>query len=121
MPENGDRSSREEALAELRSAERLIVVTHENPDGDALGSLIAMQEILVALGKDSLMFIDSGEFPLPHEYRFFPLSDLVRIPPDYIAERTIVFLDRGTLERNPAEALRRPGAQILNIGHHPDN
>ena len=36
----------EQMLAELRSARRPIVVTHENPDGDALGSLIAMQGIL---------------------------------------------------------------------------
>ena len=37
-------------LEELRAADKLIVVTHENPDGDALGSLIAMQEILTAPG-----------------------------------------------------------------------
>jgi bifunctional oligoribonuclease and PAP phosphatase NrnA len=121
MPENGDRSSREEALAELRNAERLTVVTHENPDGDALGSLIAMQEILTALGKDCVMFMDPDEFPLPHEYRFLPLSGLVSVPPDDIEERTIVFLDCGNLERNPAEAFRRPGAHILNIDHHHDN
>ena len=56
MAENGDRSSRDTVLEELRKARKLIVVTHENPDGDALGSLIAMQEILATLGKDSLMF-----------------------------------------------------------------
>jgi phosphoesterase RecJ-like protein len=121
MAENGDRSSRAQVLTELRGAEKLIVVTHENPDGDALGSLIAMQDILTALGKESLMFIDSGEFPLPHEYRFLPLSGLVSSPPDDLDERTIVFLDCGNLERNPAEALRKPGAHILNIDHHHDN
>ena len=40
-----------QVLDELRSAEKLIVVTHENPDGDALGSLIAMQGILDALAR----------------------------------------------------------------------
>jgi phosphoesterase RecJ-like protein len=121
MAENGSRSSREEVLAELRDAPKLIVVTHENVDGDALGSLIATQEILAALGKDTVMFIDSGEFPLPHEYRFLPLPGLVSAPPDDLDERTIVFLDCGNLERNPAEALQRPGAHILNIDHHHDN
>jgi bifunctional oligoribonuclease and PAP phosphatase NrnA len=121
MAENGNRSSRDQVLAELGAARKLIVVTHENPDGDALGSLIAMQEILTALGKDCVMFIDAAEFPLPHEYRFFPLPDLVSVPPVDLDERTTVFLDCGNLERNPAEALRQPGAHILNIDHHHDN
>ncbi len=121
MPENGNRSSREQVLDELRSSDKLVVVTHENPDGDALGSLIAMQEMLLALGKDSLMFIDAGEFPLPQEYHFFDLPRLVTEPPADLEERTFVFLDCGNLERNPAEAFQRPGAHILNIDHHHDN
>ncbi len=121
MAENGDRSARSHLLEELRRAEKLIVVTHENPDGDALGSLIAMQEILTALGKECVMFIDAGEFPLPHEYRFFPLDGLVSAPPADLDQRTIVFLDCGSLDRNPAEAFQRPGAHILNIDHHHDN
>ncbi|MHB8658835.1 MAG: DHH family phosphoesterase [Solirubrobacteraceae bacterium] len=124
MTENGKRSDRDEVLAELRGAEKLIVLTHENPDGDALGSLIALQEILTALGKDSIMFIDSGEFPLPHEYRFFPLSGLVTEPPADLPERAIVFLDCGNLERNPAQAFQRGGGDglpIINIDHHHDN
>jgi phosphoesterase RecJ-like protein len=124
MTENGDRSDRDHVLDELRRAQKLIVVSHENPDGDALGSLIAMQAILTAMGKDCVMFIDASEFPLPHEYRFFPLDGLVSAPPADLDERTIVFLDCGNLERNPAEALQRIGGHdhhILNIDHHHDN
>ncbi len=121
MPENGDRSSREEVLDEIRSARKLIVVTHENPDGDALGSLVAMQEILEALGKDSDPFIDERELPLPHEYRFMPLDGVLTAPPADLEQRTVVFLDCGNLERNPAEALRKPGMHIINIDHHHDN
>jgi bifunctional oligoribonuclease and PAP phosphatase NrnA len=121
MNENGAGATRDQVIAELSSARKVIVVTHENLDGDALGSLIAMQEILAAQGRDSLMFIDSGEFPLPKEYRFFELSGLVQTPPDDLEERTIVFLDCGNLERNPAEAFRHPGAHIVNIDHHHDN
>jgi phosphoesterase RecJ-like protein len=121
MPENGDRSSREHVLDELRTARKFVVITHENPDGDALGSLIAMQELLTTIGKDSVMFIDESEFPLPQEYQFFPLPGLVESPPEDLVERTIVFLDCGNLERNPAEAFQRPGAHTLNIDHHHDN
>jgi phosphoesterase RecJ-like protein len=121
MTDNGHRSARDQVLAELREADRLVVVTHENPDGDALGSLVAMQGILTAIGKECLMFIDARELPLPQEYSFFPLDGLVSEPPDALQERTIVFLDCGNLERNPAVAFRRPGVRIVNIDHHHDN
>jgi phosphoesterase RecJ-like protein len=113
---------RARVLDELRTVSKFVVVTHENPDGDALGSLIAMQAILAELGKDCLMFMDDSEFPLPHEYRFFPLDGHVSEPPGDVEERTIVFLDCGNIDRNPAaEAFSRPGAHILNIDHHHDN
>ncbi|HWE32408.1 MAG TPA: bifunctional oligoribonuclease/PAP phosphatase NrnA [Solirubrobacteraceae bacterium] len=124
MTTNGDRADRRLVLDALRGSDKLVVVTHENPDGDALGSLIAMQEILTALGKDSVMFIAASEFPLPDEYRFLPLSGLVTEPPPDLGERTIVFLDCGNVERNPAEAFRTgnpPSQRILNIDHHHDN
>jgi phosphoesterase RecJ-like protein len=121
MPENGDRSSRELVLEEIDRAERFLVVTHENPDGDALGSLIAMQENLTALGKDSVMFIDAGEFPLPHEYRFLPLPGLVTGAPEDLGQRTVMFLDCGNLDRGPGEALALPGLKIVNVDHHHDN
>ena len=58
-------TGQDEVVAELRGAEKLLLTTHENPDGDALGSLLAMHWILEQLGKDSLMFLSPDEFPLP--------------------------------------------------------
>jgi phosphoesterase RecJ-like protein len=119
--ENGSKASREQVLEELRSADKFILVTHENADGDALGSLVAMQEVLRALRKDSVMFMAADEFPLPYEYRFFVLDGLVSVVPDDVEDRTIVFLDCGNIDRNPAHELKRDGAHILNIDHHHDN
>jgi len=121
MSHNGDRAARDQIIEVLRTAEKMLVVTHEHPDGDALGSLVAMQGVLSAIGKDCLMFIDARDLPLPEEYSFFPLIGLISEPPPDIDQRTIVFLDCGNLERNPAEAFRRPGMRILNIDHHHDN
>jgi phosphoesterase RecJ-like protein len=70
------------------------------------------------------MFVDASEFPLPHEYRFLPLTGLVSEPPEDLDDHTIVFLDCGNLERNPAEAFQHgdpPSLHILNIDHHHDN
>jgi phosphoesterase RecJ-like protein len=114
-------SSREQILREIRDSERFILVTHENPDGDALGSLVAMNEVLGRLGKDSMMFMAADEFPLPYEYRFFLLDGLISVPPADVEERTIVFLDCGNIDRNPADVLKRDDAHILNIDHHHDN
>jgi bifunctional oligoribonuclease and PAP phosphatase NrnA len=113
--------ARERVLEELRSAERFVLVTHENPDGDALGSLVATHEVLGHMGKDTLMFMAAEEFPLPYEYRFFRLDGLVSVPPDDLERRTIVFLDCGNIDRNPADALKRDEVHILNIDHHHDN
>jgi len=114
-------SSREQILQEIRGSERFILVTHENPDGDALGSLVAMNEILKRLGKDSVMFMSPDEFPLPYEYRFFLLDGLISEPPGDVDDRTIVFLDCGNIDRNPADMLKRDAMHMLNIDHHHDN
>jgi phosphoesterase RecJ-like protein len=121
MSGNGDTADRDLVLRELREAHKFVVVTHEHPDGDALGSLIAMQELLVGCGGDSYMFIDPTDFPLPREYGFLPLAGLIDAPPEDLDQRTLIFLDCGNLERNPAEAFQRPGAHIVNIDHHHDN
>jgi bifunctional oligoribonuclease and PAP phosphatase NrnA len=119
VTERGKRATRAEVVAELQSAERFLLVTHEHPDGDALGSLLAMHEILRALGKDSTMFMAADEFPLPYEYRFFDFDGLVSQPPADVGARTVVFLDCGNIDRN--EALQLDDAHIVNLDHHHDN
>jgi phosphoesterase RecJ-like protein len=114
-------TAREEVLAELRTGDKFLLTTHENPDGDALGSLVAMNEILRALGKDTVMFLSAQEFPLPYEYRWLPLDGVAHAPPADVTERTIVFLDCGNLDRMPVSFLRDEGVHIVNIDHHHDN
>src|SRR3712207_8097980 len=94
-------ATRESVLDAIRSSGRFLLVTHENPDGDALGSLVAMQKVLRLLGKDSVMFIAPDEFPLPYEYRFLDLDGLVTEPPADAGQRLVMFLDCGNIERNP--------------------
>jgi len=110
--------TRTEVVAAIREGERFLLVTHENPDGDALGSLVATQGVMRALGKDSLMFIARDEFPLPYEYAFFEFDGLVSDLPEDVAQRTIVFLDCGNSDRN---ALDVGDATVLNLDHHHDN
>jgi phosphoesterase RecJ-like protein len=105
----------------LRANERFLLVTHENPDGDALGSILATKLALDELGKDSVMYL-GGAGALPLEYGFMNLADLRRELPADAEERVLVALDcanaarmgldAGVLERVPLS---------LDIDHHHDN
>jgi bifunctional oligoribonuclease and PAP phosphatase NrnA len=106
---------------QIRAADRFVLTTHENPDGDALGSLLALHHILGRMGKDSVMFLSAKEFPLPVEYRFLPLEEVFHEPPADVTDRVVVFLDCGNIDRMPVEWLRREDGRILNIDHHHDN
>jgi phosphoesterase RecJ-like protein len=108
------------ALA-IGERERFLLTTHEGPDGDALGSLLALHRILGQLGKDAVMFLDAKEFPLPLEYRFLPLTDVFHEAPADVEDRALVFLDCGNIDRMPVDFLQRKGTDIINIDHHHDN
>jgi bifunctional oligoribonuclease and PAP phosphatase NrnA len=114
------RDTRELVLARLREDTRFVLATHEHPDGDALGSLIGMYGLLAALGKQADMFLSSSDLPLPPEYRFATLERVIQAPPVDIAQRTVVLLDCGNIDRNPAGVLR-DGAHLINVDHHHDN
>jgi bifunctional oligoribonuclease and PAP phosphatase NrnA len=105
----------------LRAGDRFLLTTHEGPDGDALGSLLAMHHVLEQLGKDSVMFLPAKEFPLPVEYQFLPLEEVFHEPPVDVVDRVIVFLDCGNIDRMPVDFLQRDDAVVLNIDHHHDN
>jgi|SRR5215212_3749868 len=110
-----------DVAAELRAADRFLLTTHEGPDGDALGSLLATHKLLQQLGKDSVMFLAAKEFPLPVEYRFLPLEEVFHEPPVDVVDRVLVFLDCGNIDRMPVDFLRRDDARTLNLDHHHDN
>src|ERR1700751_3523832 len=102
--------------------DRFLVVTHENPDGDALGSLLAATLALRQLGKDAVIYL-AGQLPLPREYAFMPLEaeGLVREPPEDAAERVLLAVDCAKEDRigEPEVLTRAP--LVLNVDHHHDN
>jgi phosphoesterase RecJ-like protein len=114
-------SDLERVGAELRARDRFLLTAHEGPDGDALGSLLGLHNVLTQLGKDSVMFMAAKEFPLPIEYRFLPLEEVFHEPPADMADRTVIFLDCGNIDRMPVEWLTAGGNDVINIDHHHDN
>jgi len=105
----------------VRSHGRFLVTSHENPDGDALGSLLGMHLTLQQLGKDSVMVL-GGVSPLPGEYGFLdlPARGLLRELPVDFTERVLVAVDCAQETRLTDD--RMLGAAVVaNIDHHHDN
>jgi phosphoesterase RecJ-like protein len=111
-----------EAVADaIRSHDRFLLVTHENPDGDALGSILALKLALDALGKDSVMYL-YGDAPLPAEYSFMELDELRRRLPEDWRERVLIAVDCANESRIGPEPEPLDGAPlVLDIDHHHDN
>ena len=109
--------------AALSERDRFLVTSHEAPDGDALGSLLAAHLALQQLGKDSVMFL-GGFAPLPGEYRFLELPDrgLLRELPRETEERVLLAVDCASVGRVGAEpGLADTAPFVVNIDHHHDN
>jgi bifunctional oligoribonuclease and PAP phosphatase NrnA len=105
----------------IRDHDKFLVVAHENPDGDALGSLLGLTLALRTLGKDAVMYL-AGSAPLPAEYTFLPLDDLQRQVPSDIGERVLLAVDCANERRISEERSAIEGAaMVVDIDHHHDN
>src|SRR5215216_1911107 len=105
----------------IRSHDRFLVTTHENPDGDALGSLLAMKLALDALGKDAVMYL-AGETPLPREYAWMPFGNLRRALPEDAASRVLLALDCANESRiGPDPEVLHSAPLVVDVDHHHDN
>jgi phosphoesterase RecJ-like protein len=111
-----------EAVVEaLRAHDRFLVTTHENPDGDALGSLLATTLGLRQLGKDAYMYL-AGHAPLPGEYTFMPLDELKREVPTEVGERVVIAVDCANESRlGPDPEILHQSPFTIDIDHHHDN
>jgi len=102
------------ARRRLATARHVAVVSHERPDGDAVGSLLALSLALRAAGKRVDAILPDG---LPSRFRFLPGASTVVRAPTAGAE-LLVTVDCSTVER-----LGPPGEleAAINIDHHPTN
>src|SRR5919204_1758238 len=104
----------------LRDHDRFLLVTHENPDGDALGSLLAMKLALEQLGKDVVMSLYGGA-PLPGEYAFMALEGLRRDWPEDAEARVLLAVDCANESRIADPSILQRAPLVVNVDHHHDN
>ena len=104
----------------LRQHHRFAVLSHVRPDGDALGSTLALALALKELGKDVRAWNEEG---MLDKYSFLAGAELLTLPPNAPEEFDVaIALDTATQNRlgKAAEAVRKANLWI-NIDHHPSN
>src|ERR687887_2954704 len=104
----------------IRDNERFLVTTHENPDGDALGSLLAAKLALAQLGKDVVMTL-YGNAPLPGEYAFMERDELRRDWPEDADTRVLLAVDCANETRIADPSILERAPLALDVDHHHDN
>ncbi|CAN5576547.1 bifunctional oligoribonuclease/PAP phosphatase NrnA [soil metagenome] len=108
-----------EIASALREAQRIAVLSHVRPDGDAFGSQLAMALALRELGKEVTVWNEDGVL---EKYSFLPGAELIALPPTVPQEFDLgVALDTAIQSRLgiAGEAVRAP--RWINVDHHPTN
>ena len=113
-------SSFAEIATVLRNHQRIAVMSHVRPDGDALGSQLALGLSLRALGKEVRIWNEDG---MLEKYSFVPDADLVTKPPDEPEDVEVaVALDTAIQNRLGTCLTAIKSAKVwINIDHHPSN
>jgi phosphoesterase RecJ-like protein len=121
-PQTTTPSDLQQVADAIRSHDRFLLTTHENPDGDALGSILAVKLALEQLGKDVVMYL-AGTTSLPNEYAFMELDGLVRTAPADARGRVLVALDCANERRMGPDPtlLFEQASLVIDIDHHHDN
>lgn len=106
-----------EAAAKILEADNLVITTHVNPDGDALGSSLALYQMLIKLGKNVDVVIDDD---IPEAFSFLPDIEAIQKPEkaSYPADY-LIMLD--VSKDRIGQVLDKCQAPIINIDHHRTN
>ncbi|MFA6423891.1 MAG: DHH family phosphoesterase [Candidatus Magasanikbacteria bacterium] len=106
----------------LKRARAILIVTHQNADGDTLGSACALFEHLQKIGLKTAIFCIT---PLNPRLAFLPHSEKLQTDPEIFSNPeldVIVVLDSGDLQYAGVHALvKNHQAEIINIDHHHTN
>ncbi len=112
--------SLQQVVEELKKAERLVLMSHVLPDGDCIGSMLALGKALRALGKEVTM-VNSD--PIPEYLSFLPSAELVRLPEEVREWPSLAVCldcsDTARLGEGLAGLVR--DKTIVNIDHHVSN
>ncbi len=111
-----------ELIKNSGKSKNCLVLSHQNPDGDTLGSMLALGEILRILGHEVYRAVSD---PVPEIYKFLPFANLIKLPSDnsLIENYDMAFsLDCGSVKRlASAGKFWQTAKATINIDHHISN
>lgn len=110
----------DEIIEKIKACNRFMVVSHVNPEGDAIGSLLGLSIALKGLGKDVTPYLED---PVPDVFKFLPGADTVVHTLEGAAPFDVVFaVDCGKIDRLGRRFNDFKGHDfIVNIDHHTTN
>lgn len=101
----------------IRDRQSFVLTSHARPDGDAIGSQIALGLALESLGK-TVRFIGHDPAPLP--YRHFPAVDRIELMPAFTGQAdAAIVMECSSLDRTDITGFDR--LFVINIDHHAGN
>ncbi|MFH1075349.1 MAG: bifunctional oligoribonuclease/PAP phosphatase NrnA [Pseudomonadota bacterium] len=104
----------------LKENKSFLIVTHVNPDGDALGSMLALGRVIGNMGKTVFYYCEG---PVPDKYLFLPGVDrIMQTPDEGLKTDVVVIVDSGDIERTGnAAGVISQADKVITIDHHITN
>ena len=100
----------------LKSAKKIAIFTHTNPDGDALGSSFAMQKVLKSIGKDAAVYLEKD---IPEHFSYLEGEYTIGDQDTKTDADTALVLDCANFERiGDLENACKSVPKILCVDHH---
>lgn len=107
----------DDILVEIKEAESIVILTHESPDGDAIGSSLAMKKILEKIGKIADVIIPE----IPRIYNFLPNINEVKKESNVEQYDLAIAVDCADLKRLSVREYFENSKRTISIDHHGSN
>ncbi len=110
-----------EILTIIKSSQKIIISSHTMPDGDCIGSSLALYIALKGMGKDAYIILDDD---IPEQYKFLPHCQEILHPESFQSNDSDLFIivDNNNIERLGMSKKLFPGAKkTVCIDHHPSD
>lgn len=107
----------DEILKEIKKAEKIVILTHESPDGDAVGSSLAMKFMLKELGKQSDVIIPEYS----RMFQFLPATEEIKIDSEIKEYDLAISVDCASFKRMAEREYFGNAKKTIVIDHHGSN
>ena len=105
-------------ISKIKDSNKIAIMSHIMPDGDNVGSSLALYNALKKSGKDVHLILDDE---IPKVYKFLKYADKVKSPGQYESFDVVIALDCGDAKRLGKCRLYLENNFVINIDHHISN